>query len=92
MASDQLLEKKLKYREITARNLKKLVAVVAALSAIDSNGRTIWIANAHRDDFGQRFVVRAMKGSQRLSNLNRRSALAANRIDEQMRFSYNVGY
>jgi hypothetical protein len=28
------------------------------VSAIDSNGRTIWIADAHRDD-GQRFVVHA---------------------------------
>jgi hypothetical protein len=28
------------------------------LSAVDSNGRTIWIADAHRGD-GQRFVVRA---------------------------------
>jgi hypothetical protein len=28
------------------------------VSAIDSNGRTIWIADAHRDD-GKRFVVRA---------------------------------
>jgi hypothetical protein len=27
-------------------------------NAIDSNGRTIWIADAHRDD-GKRFVVRA---------------------------------
>jgi hypothetical protein len=27
-------------------------------SAIDSNGRTIWIADVHRDD-GKRFVVRA---------------------------------
>jgi hypothetical protein len=26
------------------------------VSAIDSNGRTIWIVNAHRDD-GRRFVV-----------------------------------
>jgi hypothetical protein len=26
--------------------------------AIDSNGRTVWIADAHRDD-GKRFVVRA---------------------------------
>jgi hypothetical protein len=26
------------------------------LSAIDSNGRTIWIADAHRDD-GRRYVV-----------------------------------
>ena len=28
------------------------------VSAIDSNGRTIWIADAHRDD-GKRFIVRA---------------------------------
>jgi len=25
---------------------------------VDSNGRTIWIADAHRDD-GKRFIVRA---------------------------------
>jgi hypothetical protein len=28
------------------------------VSAIDSNGRAIWIADAHRDD-GKRFIVRA---------------------------------
>ena len=28
------------------------------MSAVDSKGRTIWIADAHRDD-GKRFVVRA---------------------------------
>jgi hypothetical protein len=28
------------------------------VSAADSNGQTIWIADAHRDD-GKRFVVRA---------------------------------
>jgi len=28
------------------------------VSAIDSQGRTIWIVDAHRDD-GKRFVVRA---------------------------------
>jgi hypothetical protein len=32
--------------------------VGAVFSAIDSNGRTIWIADAHRDN-GKRFVVRA---------------------------------
>jgi hypothetical protein len=31
---------------------------LAYISAIDSEGRTIWIADAHRDD-GKRFVVRA---------------------------------
>ena len=29
-----------------------------SFAAIDSNGRTIWIADAHRGD-GKRFVVRA---------------------------------
>jgi hypothetical protein len=29
-----------------------------SVSAIDSSGRTIWIADAHRDD-GKRFIVRA---------------------------------
>ena len=28
------------------------------MSAVDSNGRTIWITDAHRDD-GKRFVARA---------------------------------
>ena len=28
------------------------------LRAVDSNGRTIWIADAHRDD-GKRFIVHA---------------------------------
>ena len=31
---------------------------LGCVSAIDSNGRTIWIADAHRDD-GKRFIVRA---------------------------------
>ena len=31
---------------------------LGCVSAIDSNGRTIWIADAHRGD-GKRFVVRA---------------------------------
>jgi hypothetical protein len=47
-----------KYWEIIARNLKKRGWSYGYVSAIDSNGRTIWIADAHRDD-GKRFVVRA---------------------------------
>jgi hypothetical protein len=46
------------YREIIARNLKKRGWSLGYVSAIDSEGRTIWIADAHRDD-GKRFVVRA---------------------------------
>jgi hypothetical protein len=46
------------YREIIARNLKKRGWGLGYVSAIDSEGRTIWIADAHRDD-GKRFVVHA---------------------------------
>jgi hypothetical protein len=48
----------MKYREIIADNLKKRGWSLGYVSAIDANGQTIWIADAHRDD-GKRFVVRA---------------------------------
>jgi hypothetical protein len=44
--------------EIIADNLSKAGWSWGCVSAIDSNGRTIWIVDAHRDD-GRRFVVRA---------------------------------
>jgi hypothetical protein len=47
-----------KYREIIAANLSKAGWSWGCVSAIDSNGRTIFVADAHRDD-GKRFVVRA---------------------------------
>ena len=47
----------MKYWEIIARNLKKLGWSVGYVSAIDSNGRTIWIVEPHRD--GKRYVVHA---------------------------------
>ena len=47
-----------KYWEIIADNLSKAGWSWGCVSAIDANGRTIWIADAHRDD-GKRFVVRA---------------------------------
>ena len=46
------------YWEIIADNLKKASWSWGCLSALDSAGRTIWIADAHRRD-GKRFVVRA---------------------------------
>jgi hypothetical protein len=46
-----------KYWEIIADNLSKAGWTWGCVSAIDSNWRTIWIADAHRDD-GKRFVVR----------------------------------
>jgi hypothetical protein len=47
-----------KYWEIIADNLSKAGWSWGCVSAIDSNGRTMWIADAHRVD-GKRFVVRA---------------------------------
>ena len=44
--------------EIIADNLSKAGWSWGCVSALDSAGRTIWIADAHRDD-GKRFVVRA---------------------------------
>jgi len=41
-----------------ADNLSKTGWSWGCVSAIDSNGRTIWIADAHHSD-GKRFVVRA---------------------------------
>jgi hypothetical protein len=38
--------------------MTKPVGSWGCVSAIDSKGRTIWIADAHRDD-GKRFVVHA---------------------------------
>ena len=48
----------MKYWEVIADNLHKAGWSLGWGSAIDSNGRTIWIADAHRDN-GKRFVVRA---------------------------------
>jgi hypothetical protein len=49
-------------REITAKSSltisAKQVGAWGCVSAVDSSGRTIWIADAHRGD-GKRFVVRA---------------------------------
>ena len=44
--------------EIIADNLSEAGWSRGRVSAIDSEGRTIWIADAHRDD-GRRFIVNA---------------------------------
>jgi hypothetical protein len=49
-----------RYWEISADNLSKAGWSWGCVSAIDYNGRTIWSADAHRDD-GKRFVVHADK-------------------------------
>ena len=47
-----------RYWEIIADHLSKAGWSLGWVSAVDSQGRTIWIADAHRSD-GKRFVVRA---------------------------------
>jgi hypothetical protein len=47
-----------KYWEIIADNLSKSGWSWGCVSALDSNGGTIWIVDAHRDN-GPRFVVRS---------------------------------
>jgi hypothetical protein len=46
--------------EITAENLSKAGWSWGCVSAVDSAGRTIFVADAHRGD-GKRFVVRAVE-------------------------------
>ena len=48
--------RRVKYWEIIADNLKKAGWSYGYVSAIDREGRTIWIADAHRDD-GKRYIV-----------------------------------
>ena len=47
-----------RYWEIVSDNLSKAGWSWGWIPALDSNGRKIWIADAHRDD-GKRFVGRA---------------------------------
>jgi hypothetical protein len=48
----------MKYWEIIADNLSQAGWSWGCVSAIDANGKTIWITDAHRDD-GKCYVVRA---------------------------------
>jgi hypothetical protein len=47
-----------KYWEIIADSLKKAGWSLGWVSAVDSRGRTIFVADAHRAD-GKRFIVHA---------------------------------
>jgi hypothetical protein len=48
----------MKYWEIIADNLSKAGWSWGCVSALDSEGRTIWIVDAYRGD-GKRFVIRS---------------------------------
>jgi hypothetical protein len=47
----------MKYWKIIANNLSKAGRSYGDVSALDREGQTIWIVDAHRD--GKRFIVRA---------------------------------
>jgi hypothetical protein len=47
----------MKYWEIIADNLSKAGWSLGWVSAVDCEGRTIWVADAH--GYGKRFIVRA---------------------------------
>ena len=47
----------MKYWEIIAHKISKAGWSSGCVLAIDSNGRTIWIVDAH--GYGKRFIVRA---------------------------------
>jgi hypothetical protein len=48
----------MRYWELIADNLSKAGWSWGCISAVESNGQTIWIVDAHRDN-GKRFVVHA---------------------------------
>ena len=48
----------MKYWKVIAGNFSKAGRSWGYVSAVDSEGRTIWIADAHRGD-GKRFVAHA---------------------------------
>ena len=78
----------MKHWEIIADNLKKRGWSLGYVSAINSNWRTIWVADAHRDD-GKRFVVHAAEKLTALLELESVVALAANCVDRSARFFPN---
>ncbi|PYJ99527.1 MAG: hypothetical protein DME68_03600 [Verrucomicrobia bacterium] len=56
---------------MSADNLSKAGWSWGCVSAVDSRRRTIWIADAHRDD-GKRFIVRADEKLSAFWSLKRR--------------------
>jgi hypothetical protein len=76
----------MKYWEIIADNLSKAGWSMGYVSAIDSNGRTIWIADAHCGD-GKRFVVHADEKSLRFVKVESGCALAPTLLGTRWRKS-----
>ena len=68
-----------KYWETIADNLHKAGRSYGYVSAIDSEGRTIWIVDAH--GYAERFIVHSHEKQTAFLNSNRRFALEANGLD-----------
>jgi hypothetical protein len=69
-----------KYWEIIGDNLSKAAWSWGSVSAIDSRGRTIFVADAHRSD-GKRFVVRADQKLTAFAELESAIRATANCLD-----------
>jgi hypothetical protein len=67
----------MKHWEIIADNLSKAGWSWGCVSRLDCEGRTIWIADAHRGD-GKRFIVRA--DEERTAFLELESAINQSKI------------
>jgi len=78
----------LKYWEIITDNLSKAGWSWGCVSGVDSNERTIWIADVHRMTGSALLCVR-MKSWLRLLNSNRRFAPAASLLDKRASFFQN---
>jgi hypothetical protein len=70
--------------EIIADRLSKAGWSLGWVSAVDSQGRTIWITDAHRDD-GRRFIVHADEKLTAIVEME--SAIAVNCFDTLARLS-----
>jgi len=67
--------------EIIADNISKAGWSWGCISAVDCDGRTIWIADAHRGD-GKRFVVHA--NEKRTAFLELERAICIHLLSEQI--------
>jgi hypothetical protein len=77
-----------KYWETIADNLSKAGWSLGWVSALDLEGQTIWIVDAH--GYGKRFIVRADEKLTAFLELESgRSCFAANCFDKQARFLQN---
>jgi hypothetical protein len=77
-----------RYWEIIGDNLSKAGWSWGCVATVDREGRTIWIADAHRDD-GKRFVARA---EEKLTAFVTVVCLVASTVGSSPRFLCAVGY